>query len=62
VSEKDIAGVKGLLGYPAVAVIQKDDGQVMRIHVLDVTDTDKPYYRWDLHETKYIAFSQYNPI
>jgi hypothetical protein len=62
VSEKDIAGVKGLLGYPAVAVIQKDDGQVMRIHVLDVTDTDKPYYRWDLHETKYIVFSQYNPI
>jgi len=62
VSEKDIAGVKGLLGYPAVAVIQKDDGQVMRIHVLDVTDTDTPYYRWDLHQTKYIAFSQYNPI
>jgi len=62
VSEKDIAGVKGLWGYPAVAVIQKDDGQVMRIHVLDVTDTDTPYYRWDLHETKYIVFSQYNPI
>jgi hypothetical protein len=49
-------------GYPAVAVIQKDDGQVMRIHVFEVTDKDEPVYRWDLYRTKYIAFSQYNPI
>ena len=61
VNEKDIIGAKGIDGV-TVVVVQRDDGLVVRIRVLDVSDVDKPHSIFSLDRTKYMSFSQYNPV
>jgi len=61
VNEKDITGAKGIDGVTVVAV-ERDDGLVVRIRVLEVSDVDRPHSIFYLDETKYMAFSQYNPV
>jgi len=61
VNEKDITGAKGIDGV-TVVVVQRDDGLVVRIRVLEVSDVDRPHSIFYLDETKYMAFTQYNPV
>jgi hypothetical protein len=61
VNEKDIIGAKGIDGV-TVVVVQRDDGLVVRIHVLDVSDVDRPHSTFSLDKTKFMTFSQYNPV
>ena len=61
VNEKDVIGAKGIDGV-TVVVVQRDDGLVVRIRVLEVSDVDRPHSIFYLDETKYMSFSQYNPV
>jgi hypothetical protein len=61
VNERDIIGAKGIDGV-TVVVVQRDDGLVVRIRVLEVSDVDRPHSIFYLDETKYMSFSQYNPV
>ena len=58
VSEKDIAGAK-IKGIPFVVTVQKDDGTVFRIHVIE-TIGGGYYGNWS--RTHYFSFIQYNPV
>jgi hypothetical protein len=61
VNEKDIIGAKGIDGV-TVVVVQRDDGLVVRIRVLEVSDVDRPHSIFYLNETKHMAFVQYNSV
>ena len=61
VNEKDVIGAKGIDSV-TVVVVQRVDGLVVRIRVLEVSDVDRPHGIFYLDKTKYMSFSQYNPV
>ena len=58
VGEEDIAGAK-INGIPFVVTVQKDDGTVVRIHVIE-TIGGGYYGNWS--RTHYFSFIQHNPV
>jgi len=43
--------------------VQRDDGMVARIHLLEITAIKVPHYLDALgKESKWISFAQYNPV
>jgi hypothetical protein len=60
VGDKDMQNVKGVGRNPVIVTVERDDGVVVRIHVLEASF--EPVYVMDLYKTKDIDFIQYNPV
>jgi len=60
IEDRDMQNVKGVRGSPVIVTVERDDGVVVRIHVLEASF--EPVYVVNLYKTKHIDFIQYNPV
>jgi hypothetical protein len=60
IEDRDMQNVKGVGRNPVIVTVERDDGVVVRIHVLEASF--EPIYVVNLYKTKHIDFIQYNPV
>jgi hypothetical protein len=60
IEDRDMQNVKGVRGSPVIVTVERDDGVVVRIHVLEASF--EPVYVVNLYKTKDLDFIQYNPV